>query len=198
LTDRFRRAKRADRPRADSGRPSSQPARETDADLAQDPDALLEAEDADDEAALDAEAADQEAQLDAAADELRESGVAHKIASGDRKAVIASAPAAPPAKPDARDRTRAATAAAPAPTIARRTETLPYVDDRVSKVWVALVALAFAAVFAYALLGGQAGLLTRTPSPSPSPSLTVSPSASPSGSASASPSAASPRVSASP
>jgi hypothetical protein len=149
----------------------------------QDPDGLLAAE-AESEAE-EAELADQEAQLDAAAEELAESGVAHKIATGDRETMIASAPAA---KAIPRDRTRGAAAA---PIVARRTETLPYVDDRVSKVWVALIALAFAAVFAYGFLGGKAGFLTRTPSPSPSPSATASPShpasASPSASASGSP-----------
>jgi hypothetical protein len=179
MTDRSGRAKRADRPRGDAGRPPSMPGAPRDAESEIDLDAQLDAEEADHQAALEAELADQEAELDAAAEELAESGVAHKIASGDREAVMASAPVAPPVKGRVPDRTAAGRAAAPA-TIARRTETLPYVDDRFSKVWVALIAIAFAAVFAYAILGGKAGLLTRTPSPtpsvSPSPSVTASPS----------------------
>jgi hypothetical protein len=186
MTDRSGRAKRADRPRGDAGRPSSVPAGPNDAETETDLDAQLDAEEADHQAALEAEKADQESELDAAAEELAESGVAHKIASGDREAVMASAPIAPPVKGRVPDRTAAGRAAAPA-TVARRTETLPYVDDRVSKIWAALIAIAFAAVFGYAILGGKAGLLTRTPSPSPSPSPTASasPSASASGSASA-------------
>jgi hypothetical protein len=194
MTDRSGRAKRADRPRGDAGRPPSTPAAPNDAETETDLDAQLDAEEADHQAAIEAEKADQEAELDAAAEELADSGVAHKIASGDREAVMAAAPVAPPVKPGVPDRTAAGRATAPA-TIARRTETLPYVDDRFSKIWVALIAVAFAAVFAYAILGGKAGLLTRTPSPSPStspsPAVSASPtttaSASPSGSASASP-----------
>ena len=73
----------------------------------------------------------------------------------------------------------------------------PYVDDRVSKVWVALILLVFAGILLYGLLFGKAGMLTpASPSPSPSPSasptpsLTISPSpaASPSTSPSVSPS----------
>ena len=55
---------------------------------------------------------------------------------------------------------------------------LPYVDDRVSKLWVALIVLVFAAIFIYGLLLGRGGILTTSPSPQPIPS--VPPSASPS------------------
>jgi hypothetical protein len=197
MTDRSGRAKRADRPRGDAGRPPSTPAGPRDLETETDIDAQLDAEEADHQAALEAEKADQEAELDAAAEELAESGVAHKIASGDREAVMASAPVAPPVRGRVPERAAATGHAAAPATIARRTETLPYVDDRFSKVWVALIAIAFAAVFAYAILGGKAGLLTRTPSPSPSPSATPTVSASPSAPASPSVSA-SPPASASP
>ena len=58
---------------------------------------------------------------------------------------------------------------------------LPYVDDRVSKVWVVLIAAVFALILAWGLLFGQrGGLLTPTDSPeptdSPVPSLSATPS----------------------
>jgi hypothetical protein len=184
MPDRSRRAKRADRARggddqfrAASGATPPPDERDLDPEV---------------ETTLDDERAE-EAELDAAADELRESGVAQKIAAGDREAVLASQPVAPPVKSD---RSRTTVAGAPAPAVARRTDTLPYVDDRVSKVWVALIAIVFAAVFAYAFLGGKAGLLTKTPSPSPTPSAT--PTASPSPTVSPSPGATTPGVSPTP
>ena len=62
---------------------------------------------------------------------------------------------------------------------------LPYVDDRVSKIWVLLIVGVFVAIFAYGLLLGQAGLLTTAPTPTPSP--TASPTASPTTSPAVSP-----------
>ena len=69
----------------------------------------------------------------------------------------------------------------------------PYVDDRVSKVWVALILLVFAGILLYGLLFGKAGMLSQaspspsaTPSQSATPSVTISPS--PGGSPSATPS----------
>lgn len=57
---------------------------------------------------------------------------------------------------------------------------LPYVDDRVSKVWVALIAAVFALILVYGFLFGKGGFLTPTlppePTDSPVPSLSVSPS----------------------
>lgn len=69
----------------------------------------------------------------------------------------------------------------------------PYVDDRVSKVWVALILLVFAGIVLYGLLFGKAGMLSQaSPSPSPTPSLSATPSVtispSPGGSPSAAPS----------
>ena len=72
----------------------------------------------------------------------------------------------------------------------------PYVDDRVSKVWVALILLVFTGILLYGLLFGRAGMLSSpspspspTPSQSPTPSVTTSPSPAVSPSPSASPSA---------
>lgn len=67
---------------------------------------------------------------------------------------------------------------------------LPYVDDRVSKFFVGAVVAVFAAIFAYGVLFGGAGLLTPDPTPRPSraPTPNASPAASPSGSPAASPS----------
>ena len=69
---------------------------------------------------------------------------------------------------------------------------LPYVDDRVSKIWVLLIVGTFAAIFAYGLLFGQAGMLTPgpTPTPSPSPTPIASPTAVPSATPTPSPTAA--------
>ncbi|CAN5751851.1 hypothetical protein BH24CHL6_BH24CHL6_05610 [soil metagenome] len=64
-------------------------------------------------------------------------------------------------------------------------EELPYVDDRVSKVWVLLIVAVFAAIFAYGVLFGRAGLLT--PDPAPSPAFSPSPIVSPAPGASPSP-----------
>jgi hypothetical protein len=82
---------------------------------------------------------------------------------------------------------RGATQVAAPTTAAAPAETLPYVDDRVSRVWVIVIALAFAALFFNAFFLGQGGFLTATPSPSPSssPGATLSPS--PGGSPSVSP-----------
>lgn len=165
--DRSRKAKRADRPRGGTSRP--EPAR----DPAPESTRLAETD------------AELEAEVDAAAEELRESGVAHRIATGRREAVEEALPAAGPAAAAGREplRTAAGRTVAPGATASQ----LPYVDDRVSKLWVALVALVFAGILGYAFLGGKGGYLTRTPSPSPTPSATASPSAT--GSPSATPTA---------
>lgn len=47
---------------------------------------------------------------------------------------------------------------------------LPYVDDRVSKFWVVLIAAVFASIFIYGLLLGRGGILTTSPLPEPSAS----------------------------
>ena len=62
-------------------------------------------------------------------------------------------------------------------TAAAPVDELPYVDDRVSKIWVGLIAAVFAVIFIYGLLLGRGGMLTTSPSPEPSPSRP--PSASP-------------------
>jgi hypothetical protein len=54
-----------------------------------------------------------------------------------------------------------------------------YVDDRVSKVWVALIAGVFMAILAWGVLGGQAGLLNPRPAPDPSASPAASASVPP-------------------
>jgi hypothetical protein len=162
--DRSRKAKRADRSRGGASRP----------DTARDP--------APESTRLEESDAELEAEVDAAAEELRESGVAHRIASGERAvaqaapsadggAAVASGSAAAGAATRAPVRTAAGRTIAPGGTAGQ----LPYVDDRLSKVWVALVALVFAGVLGYAFLGGKGGYLTRTPSPSPTPSASASP-----------------------
>jgi hypothetical protein len=85
-------------------------------------------------------------------------------------------------------------AAAPAATsTAHAEEEYVYVDDRVSKLWVALIAGTFVAILLWGLLGGGNGLLspkpTPEPTPTPVPSLTAAPSASPTARPSASPAA---------
>jgi len=56
---------------------------------------------------------------------------------------------------------------------------LPYVDDRVSKVWVALIAAVFALILIYGFLFGGGGILTPTlppePTDSPVPSVSATP-----------------------
>ena len=64
-------------------------------------------------------------------------------------------------------------------------EELPYVDDRVSRLWVLLIIGVFAAIVAYGVLFGQAGLLS--PQPTPSPTLPPTPVTSPSPPASPTP-----------
>jgi hypothetical protein len=56
------------------------------------------------------------------------------------------------------------------PTQVAPVDELPYVDDRVSKIWVVLIAVVFAAIFIYGLLLGRGGILTTSPTPEPSPS----------------------------
>ena len=68
-------------------------------------------------------------------------------------------------------------------------ETAQYIDDRWTKLFVAVTIVVFALIFANAIFLGQGGLLTTTPSPTPIPtaSPTVEATASPIPSASASP-----------
>ena len=74
---------------------------------------------------------------------------------------------------------RARGAASPQVTVAAEDE-LPYVDDRVSKIWVGAIVAVFVLILAYGLLFGKSGALTPpTPSPTPSPSPTPTLSASP-------------------
>jgi hypothetical protein len=58
------------------------------------------------------------------------------------------------------------------------TDELPYVDDPISKIFVASMVVVFSGIFIYALLFGKAGALTpektRAPSPSPAPSVSIS------------------------
>lgn len=79
---------------------------------------------------------------------------------------------------------------------------LPYIDDRVSKVWVLAIVGVFLLILAYGLLFGKAGMFVpATPSPSPSPtaSPTLSISPTPRTSPSSSPSiSSSPSTSGSP
>jgi hypothetical protein len=81
-----------------------------------------------------------------------------------------------------------ATTGAPARAVAPEDE-LPYIDDRLSKIWVGAIVAVFALILAYGLLFGKAGALTpATPSPTPSPSATPTLSASPVPSVTATPS----------
>ena len=98
-----------------------------------------------------------------------------------RAAVTPPAGAKTGAKPAAsRGKQASATSAAPV-------DELPYVDDRVSKIWVVLIAAVFAAIFIYGLLLGRGGILTTSPLPEPtasgapttSPSTVVSPTVRP-------------------
>ena len=99
------------------------------------------------------------------------------------RADLAAAAGAAGAK-TAASRGRQTRTATPAPAI----DELPYVDDRVSKIWVGLIVAVFAAIFIYGLLLGRGGILTTTPSPEPtasrppssSPSTVPSPSVRPS------------------
>ncbi|TAM74864.1 MAG: hypothetical protein EPN50_03175 [Chloroflexota bacterium] len=74
----------------------------------------------------------------------------------------------------ARDRS---TPAAVAPAL--EPETLPYIDDPVSKWWVIVIAATFVAIFAWGIFLGRGGIFTPLPTPSPIPTLTAAPSASP-------------------
>ena len=56
-------------------------------------------------------------------------------------------------------------------------EELPYIDDRVSKVWVALIVAVFAGILLFGVLFGRAGMLTTTPSPTATPIPSPSPTA---------------------
>jgi hypothetical protein len=120
-------------------------------------------------------------EVEAAAAELTASGMADQIAAGELE------PAPAPVPPDRPRKSGLRGAQVVAPTTAAPAETLPYVDDRVSKAWVILIALVFVALFFNAFFLGQGGFLTVTPSPSPasSPGATLSPS--PGGSPSVSP-----------
>ena len=71
--------------------------------------------------------------------------------------------------PDAA-RTSARGAAAQASAGREAVDELPWVEDRVSKLWVLLIVGIFGAILLYGLLFGRAGMLTPVPSPSPSPS----------------------------
>jgi hypothetical protein len=71
---------------------------------------------------------------------------------------------------------------------AARTDELPYVDDRFSKIWVAAIVGVFALIFLNAIFLGNGGILTTSPSPSPVVTQSASPSASPPASPSTSPS----------
>ncbi len=119
-------------------------------------------------------------------------------------------PAAQPAGPRT-SRGRSITSAGSEPQSASRPlgepETLPYVDDPVSKVWVGVVVGVFAVVFLYAVLLGHGGLLSPArptiaplPTGTPAASVSASPieSASTSPTASASPSSSVPSPSATP
>jgi len=68
---------------------------------------------------------------------------------------------------------------AKSPSTVQTTDELPYVDDRVSKFWVALIALTFLAILLYGLFLGSGGFLNPpTPVPTeapPSPTLSTSP-----------------------
>ena len=108
---------------------------------------------------------------------------------------VESSDAEPPSEPAADEEgaapVKAAGAKAPASVPggpAAPGETLPYVDDRVSKWWVAIIVATFVAIFAYAVVLGKGGLLTPIPTPSPTPTATVVPSPSPSPSPNVSPS----------
>ncbi|HEY8134610.1 MAG TPA: hypothetical protein VIF08_01120 [Candidatus Limnocylindrales bacterium] len=94
-----------------------------------------------------------------------------------------------PARPMAQVRGREPRAASPTPARAATAEDeLPYIDDRVSKIWVVAMVAVFALILAYGLLFGKAGALTPpTPSPTPSPSPTPTLSATPVPSASQTP-----------
>jgi protein-L-isoaspartate(D-aspartate) O-methyltransferase len=157
-------------------------------------DADAEAADADElELEADAQAADADAQaidLEPEGELQPEDEFVDEVASGPEPVVS--------------DKKAAAVAAAVA---AERPhdDDLPYIDDRVSKIWVGLIAATFIGILLWGLLGGKAGFLspqpTPEPTPSPVPSLTASPrpSTTPRPSPSASPAtSASPAPSASP
>lgn len=103
----------------------------------------------------------------------------------------------------AQDRKRAAAAGEPATAVHGPDDEVPHVDDRVSKLWVALITGTFLLILLYGVVGGRGGLLDPQPTPEPSPtvapSFTAAPASSPTPRASASPvPSGSPRTSASP
>ena len=124
----------------------------------------------------DEEQSPEQEELEAAAAVLTESGVADKVAAGELEPTtpVETTPEQARARRRPKGRAERMTAAVTAP----GAETLPYVDDRLSKVWVVLIAVVFGLLFLNALFLGQGGFITATPSPSPSPSETpiVSPS----------------------
>jgi hypothetical protein len=162
--------------------------------------ATAEEADAAGEADLDAEA---EADLDVEGE--GEGGDAEAVSVANEP-VLAADDAAPTRPMSSRER-RAAKAAGKTTPVAGPDD-LPYVDDRVSKWWVGLIALTFLLIIAYGFIFGRGGFLTPAPTPVPSepavldtptpaaptsasPSITIAPSGTPALSAS-------PRTSAAP
>jgi hypothetical protein len=162
---------------------------------------------ADADADADAEmisAADDSAELDAddtadAADDDLTDGYEQEPVAVAGEPVLAADDAAPTRPMSSRER-RAAREAGQTKPVAGPDD-LPYVDDRVSKWWVGLIALTFLLIIAYGFLFGRGGFLTPVPTPVPSepavidsptpgastsaaPSITIVPSRSPAASGS--------------
>lgn len=88
------------------------------------------------------------------------------------------APAQAAAKPGRRLGRTPRTKDHPTPaTAAVEPDVLPYIDDPASKWWVILIAVVFAAIFAWGIFLGHGGMFTPIPTPSPIPTATAAPSA---------------------
>jgi hypothetical protein len=83
---------------------------------------------------------------------------------------------------------------APAPAAAPGSTEIPYIDDPVSRIWVAAVVGLFVLVFAYAALLGHGGILTpkQTPIPLATPRASVTVSSAPSAGSSGAPASGAP------
>jgi hypothetical protein len=121
------------------------------------------------------------------ADELGEPGTADPVTGEEGETVPHPGEPAPATVEGAALASAARTTTTPpsrGAASARPADELPYVDDPVSKWWVAIIIAVFVLIFAYALLFGRGGLIgpiggEAGPTPQPTPVLTVSPSPSP-------------------
>jgi hypothetical protein len=119
------------------------------------------------------------APADAEEADVTDESTAAEPADEDVRPAADTPPGAPFAAAKASERTSGAGRPAVVPESAARSaaseEELPYIDDRVSKVWVVLIVGIFVAILFYGLLFGKGGALNPRPQPSPTPILTLAP-----------------------